>query len=440
MQEMKDSGIEWIGKIPLYWDITKVKYITSYSGSGGTPTSGNQDFYDNNLKYPWITISDMSEVDEINFSRDSISELGRKSKNLKVYPKGTLLYAMYASVGKTAILNINATINQALLAINTNEIYTNKYLKYVLNSYEKYALSESMGTAQNNLSAIKVLNFNVPLCSKEEMNSIVNFLNKKCTEIDSLTQDIQHQISLLEEYKKTIITEAITKGLDSNAETKDSGIEWIGKINKKFKIIQLKYFAYMKGRIGWQGLKSSDFIEDGPYCVTGTDFFNGKVNWETCYHVSEKRYSMDNKIQLKNGDLLVTKDGTIGKLALIYGLPYKACLNSHLLLIRPLKNKFLNNYLFYVLQSDVFFRYYKMVSNGTTMDSISQEKLGEFKFSMPNIKEQEEIVNYLNSKCFEIDSAINLKQQQLSKLEEYKKSLIYEYVTGKKETSYESVK
>lgn len=165
----------------------------------------------------------------------------------------------------------------------------------------------------------------------------------------------------------------------------------------------------MKGRIGWQGLKSSDFISKGPYCVTGTDFYNGKIQWEKCYHVSEARYNMDPYIQLKPGDLLITKDGTIGKLAFIDNLPGKACLNSHLLVIRPNEPAELSNiYLFQVFSSELFLAYYTQSGTGSTMKSLSQGVISNFKISLPCIDEQKKIGDYLKN----VDDLITLHQRK----------------------------
>lgn len=210
---------------------------------------------------------------------------------------------------------------------------------------------------------------------------------------------------------------------------KDSGIEYIGKIPNTWKLIRMKDCSYMKGRIGWQGLTADEFIDEGPYLVTGTDFDNGRVDWNRSYHISEKRYNEATPIQLRVDDLLVTKDGTIGKLAYIDYLPGKASLNSHLLVIRPLNNIFINKYLYWVLSSSIFEGYYKLVANGSTMDSLSQEKIGEFKFYIPYIKEQELIADYLEKKCSEIDGIISKIEKQIEKLNDYKKSLIHECVT-----------
>lgn len=216
----------------------------------------------------------------------------------------------------------------------------------------------------------------------------------------------------------------MTDTREPKSNMKDTGIPWIGEIPKEANICRLKFFSYMKGRIGWQGLKSKDFIDNGPYCVTGTDFVNGKINWSTCYHVSEERYEMDKSIQLQVGDLLVTKDGTIGKLAKVTELPGKACLNSHLLIIRPTGNKFSNEYLYYVMLSDVFVNYYRYTSTGSIMESLSQEKTREFQFPLHDPSVQQKIVRYLDRRCAAIDSLIASKQALLEKLEEYRKAVI----------------
>lgn len=211
---------------------------------------------------------------------------------------------------------------------------------------------------------------------------------------------------------------------------KQSGIDWIGEIPSEWDVIRMKLYAYLKGRIGWQGLKAEEFIDEGPYLVTGTDFENGRICWERSYHVSEKRYNEAPQIQLRVGDLLVTKDGTIGKLAYVDSLPGKASLNSHLLLIRPLKGKFCNEYLYWVLGSSVFQGYYELTGqDGTTMDSLSQEKIGNFNFATPPLAEQQAIAAFLDDRCAHVDGIIADLERQAEILRQYKKALITETVT-----------
>ncbi len=214
-----------------------------------------------------------------------------------------------------------------------------------------------------------------------------------------------------------------------NAGFKNSGIAWIGDVPFDWTILKMKHYSYMKGRIGWQGLTADEFTEEGPYLVTGTDFDRGRVCWERSYHISEKRYGEAVPIQLRVGDLLVTKDGTIGKLAYIDELPGKASLNSHLLVIRPVGGKYINRFLYWVLGSTVFQGFYEIASYGSTMDSLTQEKIGEFEFYVPSISEQHAIATFLDAECGKIDSIIDDLERQIQTLKTYQESVINETVS-----------
>lgn len=210
---------------------------------------------------------------------------------------------------------------------------------------------------------------------------------------------------------------------------KPSGIDWIGDVPENWYMIKLKYFSYLKGRIGWQGLTADEFIDEGPYLITGTDFENGRIQFDRSYHISDERYNEAPEIQLKEGDLLVTKDGTVGKMAYVDMLPDKASLNSHLLLIRPLENKFDNRFLFWLMSSSVFSGYTEYAQDGTVMASLSQEKIGNFIAYFPEIAEQQAIADFLDKECARIDSIAADLEKQIALLQQYKKSLITETVT-----------
>ena len=142
---------------------------------------------------------------------------------------------------------------------------------------------------------------------------------------------------------------------------KDSGIQWLGEIPSHWGIYKIRYNYYLKGRIGWQGLKSNEFCDVGPYLVTGTDFERGRIVWERCYHISQKRYDEAPEIHVMEGDLLMTKDGTVGKTAYVDSKPPQVSLNSHLLIVRPLyQGKCDNKFLQYVIYSNIFVDFYKI--------------------------------------------------------------------------------
>ena len=136
---------------------------------------------------------------------------------------------------------------------------------------------------------------------------------------------------------------------------KPSGIDWLGEIPEHWGVERIKDYTYLKARIGWQGLRSDEFIDSSNwYCLTGTDFSDGKINWINCYCIDKDRYNQDKKIQLKIDDLLITKDGTIGKIALIDYLPKPTTLNSGVFVSRPRLRKYINSYMYWVLSSNVF--------------------------------------------------------------------------------------
>jgi len=265
----------------------------------------------------------------------------------------------------------------------------------------------------------------------QEQKQISDFLDSQTKLIDSQIQSNQKLVTLLQEKRQATINQAVTKGLDPTVPMKDSGVEWIGKIPEHWNVNKIRHIAFTKGRVGWQGLRSEEFIDEGPYLVTGTDFENGSISWEKCYHVAEWRYEQDHFIQLRNDDLLITKDGTIGKLAHINDLPGPATLNSHLLVIRPLKNDFKNRFLYWIFHSDSFTYYVNLEQTGTTFNGISEEKIDNFFIQLPQITEQKQISDYLDSQTKLIDSLITKTEQQIEKLQEFRQSLISAAVTGK---------
>lgn len=210
---------------------------------------------------------------------------------------------------------------------------------------------------------------------------------------------------------------------------KNSGIEWIGSIPSNWKLDKIKYMANLYGRIGWQGLTSEEYIDEGPFLVTGVDFCKGRIDWNNCVHISEKRWEQADKIQIKNEDLLITKDGTVGKVAIVSDLNGKASLNSGVLLI-DLKDKNSKKYLYWVPCSDVFWTWFNYKNSGnSTILHLYQKDFNEFIYTIPELKEQKLIANFLDKKGSEINAIIEKIENQINLLKNYKKSLITETVT-----------
>lgn len=436
MREMKDSGVEWIGKIPSDWKHVLLKYVCKFK-TGGTPK--NKEGIDFDGEYPWITPNDFNESLHIRESKQKISHESVISNRYSLFPAGSTLLVCIASVGKVGIIEQDSYSNQQITALKPLSKIVPKFLMYATVACSDVITFKASSNVVPIINTKTLGTIAIPIPTLTVQTKIADFLDQKCSEIDALTSDIQTQIDTLEEYKKSVITEAVTKGLDPNVEMKDSGIEWIGKIPKSWPVIRLKYSSWLKGRIGWHGLRTDEFIEDEqkPYLITGTDFDNGYINWNTCVHISEERYMQDLAIHIKENDLLITKDGTIGKVAVAKNCPEKVSLNSGVFIIRNTRNyKYNDRYMYYLIQSEQFCKWFELSNSGnSTIRHLNQEKFYNFAFTYPAITEQTKIADFLDQKCLEIDQTISEKQQQLETLAEYKKSLIYEYVTGKREVA-----
>lgn len=210
---------------------------------------------------------------------------------------------------------------------------------------------------------------------------------------------------------------------------KESGIDWIGQIPEEWDISKIKFTTQLNGRIGWQGLTSAEYKEEGPYLITGTDFYNGAINFETAVHIDEKRWSEASQIQVENGDLLITKDGTVGKVAIISGLDDKASLNSGVLRIQTV-DEIDRKFLYYVLLSDEFWMWFNYTNSGaSTILHLYQNVFYEFTFTFPSKNEQQKIADFLDKKTAQLDKVKALLEEQIQKLKDYRASLIYETVT-----------
>jgi type I restriction enzyme S subunit len=210
---------------------------------------------------------------------------------------------------------------------------------------------------------------------------------------------------------------------------KDSGFEWIGDLPNDWKTDKIKFNTYVKGRVGWHGLNSNEFSDEGVHLVTGTDFDNGFVNWGQCYRISDERYSEDPYIQLRENDLLITKDGTIGKLARVKGLPERASLNSGIFLVRAKNKAYLEDFLYWVLQSSLFVHFMDLRKTGSTIQHLYQEVFNQFAFPIPSHSEQHQICIFLDRETTKIDALIAEQQRLIELLKEKRQAVLFHAVT-----------
>lgn len=210
---------------------------------------------------------------------------------------------------------------------------------------------------------------------------------------------------------------------------KPSGVDWLGDVPEHWCVNRLKKTTYLKARVGWKGLTSEEFQEKAfAYLVTGTDFRSKYVDWDKCYQVDEGRYQDDPFIQLRNGDLLITKDGTIGKLAIVSNLDRPACLNSGIFVVRPLR-EYSTIFMYWILSSQVFSVFCDLESFGSTINHLYQNVFEQFVFPVPPTDEQSAIAGFLDQETSKIDSLVGEQRRLIELLKEKRQAVISHAVT-----------
>lgn len=428
-REMKDTGIEWIGQIPKHWKIVKVKQKYLFI-TGFTPDTSISEYYtEDDTGYDWANISDLNENKIINNStKNKISKKYIDAYKPIPVPKGSLLYSFKLSVGQVAFTDRELFTNEAIASFlkekrnNLNFLYYSSCLIIFNSNINIY------GAKILNQDLIK--NAYLPFPPLEEQKKIADLLDKKCQEIEDIKETIESEIKTLDEYKKSIITEAVTKGLDKGSEMKDSGIEWIGQIPKHWKKGKIKQICKIIGS-GTTPLSSNfNYYSDGKYnWIQSGDLYKQDKIVKTEKMITQE--ALDSYLSLKvykSPFLVMAMYGaSVGNLSLslIDAATNQACC--------VMKNNKDNDliYMYYWLtfvKNDLL-----MKAEGGSQPNISQDKIKNQFIFTPPINEQKAIAEYLDHKTSAINEAIDGKRAQLVALDEYKKSIIYEYVTGKKE-------
>jgi restriction endonuclease S subunit len=403
----KDSGNQWIGQVPEHWTVKRLKYLAQQLQSGGTPTAGNPDFYTDEADgIPWVAIGDMSSKDVVYDTTKHITEAGRLSKNLKVYPIGTLLYSIYATLGKVSELACPAAINQAILAISLHKDYMQSFCKYVLKAQEKFIVSLASSNTQANLNAEKVANFLMPVPPLSEQQAIVEFLDKKTGQIDQSIALLETQKTDLQAYRQALITETVTKGLNPSAPMKDSGIQWIGEIPEGWKVFPLKRYAMANS-----GKEIPAEIDSDSECAIPV-YGSGGI------------FKYTNQVMYSGEAVMFGRKGTIGK-PLYVNTDFWTVDTMYYITFD--KSKLLPKYNYYQF---LVFDWGKYTTQ-TALPSIVAADILKCEFSFPPLSEQQAIADYLDKKTNDIDAALMQIDTQIADLQAYRTALISEAVTGK---------
>ena len=301
-------------------------------------------------------------------------------------------------------------------------VYVMSQFKEVLGKYFYYWFSKNFYaevakyTAKSSVDSVRrqmIADMIIPLPPKEEQKRIISVLS----DIDALIVNLQKLI-----VKKKNIRQGTMQMLVT-------GKKRLSGFSGDWMKINLSKNSRLKARIGWQGLTTAEYLDEGySYLITGTDFKDGQIFWNGCHYVDYDRYAQDPNIQVSNGDLLLTKDGTIGKVAYVTGLKRPATLNSGVFLVKPITDAYTAHFMFYALESSVFKDFLQQLSAGSTINHLYQKDLVKFELFVPPTKDEQEAIAGI---LFDMDSEIHRLEEKLSKIQKVKQGMMEELLTGK---------
>ena len=423
-RKMKDSGIEWIGEIPEEWQATKLFNLLEIIGGGTTPK--DKTLLEDEGDIPWLNTGDLNDGYIYDIKRTVKKEALDEYSALKIFEAEAIVIAMYgATIGKLGIATDRFTTNQACCVLVVGEELEHKFLFYSLMAMRENIIALALGGGQPNISQDIVKSLRVPLPPLAEQKAIAIYLNEKCAAIDKIVASKQKQNEQLAEYRQSLITEAVTKGLNSSAPMQDSGIEWIRETPEEWQIKKVKHiFSVVNGATP----KSSV-----------PEYWDGDIMWITPADMSFEMFEIKDSRQkitaaglascgttlVPKGSIVISTRAPIGQICIA---GKELCTNQGCKTLVCFE-ELCNEYFYYYLKVQA--KVLNMLGRGTTFLELSSRDLGDFLLPLPPFAEQKAIAAYLDKKCGDIDALREHNKNIIESLQEYKQSLIYEAVTGK---------
>ena len=424
MRQMKDSGIEWIGEIPEEWKVCRIKNIyherTELSNNGSERLLSVSEYYGVAPTDTKVESSYVSRAESlIGYKKCSYGDL-----------VSNIMLAWKGSLGTT---NYDGIVSPAYCVYKPSCNIWPKFYHYLFRThlYRSIFRLYSKGIIDSRLRLYSPYFYDIKTFAPTilEQQRIATFLDKKCGEVDSMIVLQEVMISELQAYKQSVITEAVTHGLNPNVKMKNSGIEWIGDIPEQWDVTMFKRVCtYIKDGTHF----SPELVEDGYPYITAGDVRGKGLNYEKAKKIGLNDYLTLLKMGCQPciNDVLLVKDGaTTGRVGLMTDDKASILLSS-VAMLKP-NHKLNSLYLMYQLMGTSIQNQIKLAMAGAAMPRITLEKIDKLYCVLPKSQEQQSIANYLDTKCSDIDRLISLKQEKIESLKAYKQSIIYEYVTGK---------
>lgn len=411
MREMKDSGVEWIGEIPEQWDISTINSLY---------TLRNQKVSDRD--YPPLSVTMKGIVPQLETAAKTDAHDDRKlvkkgdfAINSRSDRRGSCGISDYD--GSVSLINTVLTPRGEMHPVYYNWLFHSSSFADEFYRWGHGIVDDLWTTRWQEMR-----NITIPVPEYAVQQKIAAHLDRKCTQIDALISNAQQQIEKLKAYKQSVITETVTKGLDPDVKMKDSGVEWIGEIPEDWEVTKFGRICKVKSNLVHPE-NYPDYIQIAPDNIE-----KGSGKLLPCQTVKESGVISDNHLFYK-GQIIYSKIRPILNKVTI--APFDGLCSADMYPIETTQNY---RYVLYYMLSNLFLIQVKMVTeNRVKMPKINQEEISQIMTVFPSVEGQNEIVTFLDKKCTQIDSLIAIKQQKIEKLQKYKKSLIYEYVTGKKE-------
>ena len=393
------------------WEEKKLEELSNIVRGASPRPIQDPKWFDEKSEIGWLRISDVSEQDgRIYKLEQRLSELGQQKTRVVHEPH--LLMSIAATVGKPVINYIKTGVHDGFLIFlepKFNLEFMFKWLEMYKNQWKRYGQPGS----QLNLNSDIVKNQTIILPECNEQVAIGSFFQL----LDQSITLHQHKFDKLKNLKKSYLAELFPAEGERVPKRRFLGFE--GEWEEK----KLASIASMHARIGWQNLRTSEFLDHGDYyLITGTDFLDGHINFDKCHYVDEKRFQQDKNIQVVNGSILITKDGTLGKVAIVNNLDKPATLNAGVFNVVVKDSNIDVKYLYQYLAAPYLMNYVSKRATGGTIKHLNQNILVDFPIYFPEYKEQKTIGNFLEK----LDKSISLQQEKLDKLKDLKKAYLNE--------------
>ena len=432
-QQYVNSGFEWIGDIPAQWHNLRLRFVCEFR-NGYTPSKANPEFWEDGT-IPWYRMEDIRDSGrKLEEAKQYVTKYAIKGGGL--FEAGSFILATTATIGEHAVLIVDSLANQQFTNLKIRKSLSGSLLRdyffYYLFVIDDYCKATTKTSTFPAVSMELLKNCHVVFPLVQEQQAIVDYLDKKCSEIDNVISAQQKRIALLQELKQSVITHAVTKGLNPNVEMKDSGVEWIGKIPASWDVVHLKRILRERMQYGANEPAESDDTTFPRYIRITDITANGELRPETFKSLEPskaKDYLLD------KGDVLFARSGaTVGK-TFLFNTDIKACYAGYLIKASCDKRRMLPEYLYYYTQSGAYECWKNSVFIQSTIQNIGADKYQMMYIPVPSKDEQKQIVEYTMRKSQIFDSSISKAQHQVELLQEYKQSLITEVVTGKRKVS-----